>query len=429
MRDKPLVMDPHDIYVNPYPIYRQLRQSGGIHFNPQLGPSGSWLISRYHDVAVSFKNSNFSAGRSHLLFDRLPGPVRGSLSKAEEVYRSWAVFSDPPAHASLRRIITLPFTEARLTQLAPAIEEKINLLLTQVANESTVDLVRFSAQVPMQVMCLVLGVPEQDCNQLGVWISGLREFLWENTGIPPAIAMTAQDMLLSLHGYFAQMIRKSRYEPGTGIALMVEAIRDAFPLDEREKMLTETLPSQCCALLVAGHQTTSDLLSNGIHAFLRHPEQLRLILEKPELAMNAAREAARYDTPVHADARIVTVKCEFLGSTLEPGQMVTNLIASANHDEEKFLEPEVFNIAREKPAKALTFGTSRHYCVGEGLSLLELTIVFRNLFRRFPCIRLLRQDIEYKRNLRLRGVVALPVILDGPQVGSASITQEGERVE
>jgi pimeloyl-[acyl-carrier protein] synthase len=274
-----------------------------------------------------------------------------------------------------------------------------------------IDLVHFAGLVPMHVMSLILGIPEQDCSQLAAWASELREFIWGHSASPLEIAMKTQDVLLSLHAYFKEIVRHSAAINGTGIAMMVEAVNTGITGDRRQEALRQTLPSQCCALLVAGYYTTADLLSNGIYALLRHPEQLRLIIENAELSREAAREASRYDSPVHTDGRIVTQKCELLGRTLEPGQMVVNLIASANHDEEKFPEPDIFNIYRAMPQKALTFGTSRHHCVGERLALMELALVFRNLVPKFPRIRLLQHNIEYKRDLRLRGVKTLPVIL------------------
>jgi cytochrome P450 len=191
---------------------------------------------------------------------------------------------------------------------------------------------------------------------------------------------------------------------------MIEAI-EAASLESTKKQhaLLEILPSQCCALMYAGHQTTSDLLSNGMYAFLRNPNQFELLAKNPQLASRAAAEIARYDSPVHTDGRVVTRSCDFLGHTFEPGHMITLLVASANHDEEKFTQPDIFDISRQTPYRSLTFGNGPHRCVGEQFALFEVSTVFQRLSSEFPKMKLIRQDVEYKLSLKQRGVKSLPV--------------------
>jgi cytochrome P450 len=400
-----------DFYRDPYATYRKLRAAGALHFSNAFGGAGTWLVPRYDGAAKVFNEAGLTAVRSHRFFDQYSADVKAELRQFAQVFRQWVVFLDPPDHGLWRKVMMAGFVAGRIKGMRADIEATVDQLLDKAEDGNGFDFIRdFSYLLPILVIASIMGVDTRDNPRFIAWADEIARF-FGNPGAPVEAARKAQSAVLSLYGYFKQVVEQRLAQPcDDAVSLMIRALEaSAMEPGERAACIRDVLPAQCAGLLFAGHETTSNLLGNGLHALFKHPDQLSAFVGRPELAAQVVREITRYDTSAQFSSRIVEAPFEFLSHQLLPGQMVIALTGSANRDEAVFADPDLFKIDRTGEALPLTFGNGRHYCLGSHLAMMEMEIAFDRLVRRFPRVAPATPDVEWTSNFNFRGIRAMPV--------------------
>lgn len=398
----------HGFTDDPYPAYARLREEDPVHW---VEPWQQWVVSRHADVLrilrdpMGFSSAGWEAG----FLRRFPTAVYERLPAIRAHFDTqFLSISDPPEHTRLRRPIVKALTPRVVETLRPRIEEIVDGLLDKVdATGGQIDYVRdFAYPLPATVIADILGIPAEDREQFMGWSADVMDFL--STGDPSLErAERAQVSMASMRDYARQLIADRREHPDEAlVSLLIAAIGLDEPFSEEELVVTTI------ALITAGHETTANLLSSGLLALLRHPDQLDRLRADPELTPTAVEEFLRFDAPLQRFRRVVVDDVEVGGRQLRAGQFVMAFGGSANHDPAVFSDPDVVDVGRD-PNPHLTFGQGIHFCVGAGVSRLEAKIVFDRLLRRYRDIRLAPDaTVRWRANIAFRGLATLPVELE-----------------
>ncbi|GIX46396.1 MAG: cytochrome P450 [Candidatus Tectimicrobiota bacterium] len=378
---------------DPYPHYARLRARDPVHWSALMN---AWVVSRYADVDAilrdhrRFANDPRKCTRSRLL--------RTPLEAGEPSM----LFLDPPDHTRLRSLVSKAFTPQAIAALEPRIRAIVNELLDGIADPAAFDLIEVLAYpLPVIVIAELLGVPPQDRAQFKRW-SDQRARILE----PVLTARERQEAMQAakeLDAYFLRILDARRREPRADlISALVAAEEQGDRLTQAELLVMLRL------LLVAGNETTTNLIGNGMLALLRHPDQLHLLRARPELLPSAVEELLRYDAPVQIDARTAVEDVDLHGRHIAKGQAVILLLGAANRDPEVFPHPDTLDIIRQQ-ASHIAFGRGIHHCLGAPLARLEARIAFEALLQRFADLRLLSEEPPWRDNVVLRGLRALPL--------------------
>lgn len=402
-----------NFFRNPYPVYQKLRDAAPIHFSDKFGWDGAWLVTRHDGVARVYNDPNLSAVRGHRFFDQYSPEVKEQLRDFARMFEQWVVFLDPPEHGLWRKAMMAGFTATRVKQMEPLIVESIDGLLDSLEDKETPEFIHdFCFPLPATVVGTLMGIRSQDNEGFILSVNDIAAF-FGNPGASVEAGRKAQVGMFTLRKYFQELIAERVESPRDDvISLMIDVLRASEQSRaECDRMIEEELPTQCTGLIFAGLETTGNLIGNGLYALFNQPDQLDLLIRNPAVAAGVARETARYDTPGQFSTRIAAHQCEFLGQTLQGGQLVIGLVGSANRDERVFADPNVFKIERSDGGNMLAFGNGRHYCLGSHLAIFETALAFERLIRRYPKIRPAAQSVEWTHNVNLRGLRALPVHL------------------
>lgn len=372
--------------ADPYSHYKALRESMPVHYNEARG---SWILTRYEDmVAVLRDEERFSAERAGpQMEDGVPRSMLGS---------------DPPDHTRLRTLVNKAFTPRTVRRLTGRIQELVDGLLDDVASRGEMEAITdFAYPLPITVIAEMLGVPTADrdffrdaSQKIAVALGPIEDM---------RVAMNALEGRNELVRYFNELIPKRKTDPRddliTGL-LEAEESGDALTHGELLAMLL--------LLLVAGHETTVNLIGNGLLALLRNRDQLERLRTEEGIGRQAVEELLRYDSPVQMTGRIAKADVEIGGKQIRAGQGVTTILASANRDPEVFADPDTLDLTRE-PCNHLSFSAGIHFCLGAQLARLEGQIALATLVRRFPDIELTTDDLRWRPAPILRGLESLPV--------------------
>ncbi len=314
------------------------------------------------------------------------------------------LYASPPEHTRLRRLVAKAFTRGRVDGLAPRIEETTHRLLDEVAGADVVDLIPALAYpLPITVISFLLGIPRDAQADFRAWTAPL---------IAPEVAGydTYAASARTLLTFLRQLIAVKRREPGEDLLSDLVAVRDG-----EERLTEDELTSMLLLLVVAGHDTTVNLIANGVLALLRHEDQRALLAADPDRLANAIEELLRYDAPVHntVPAR-ATEPVEVAGTTIEPGDVVVFSLLAANRDPDQFGEPGQLDLSRDCGTHT-AFGHGIHYCLGAPLARLEARIALGALLDRFPRLSLAvpADTLTRKPSMTMNGLTALPVRLRG----------------
>jgi pimeloyl-[acyl-carrier protein] synthase len=381
------------MYLDPYPTYAVLRAKDPVHWSIL---AHAWVLSRYEDVdAVLRDHRRFSNDARNR---QMPKGLRASTAFP----RRSMFFLDPPDHTRLRALVNKAFTPSAIQALTPDIQRIMETLLDRIDDPTSFDVMESIAQ-PLSVLALarLLGVPAEDRARLAGWSHRIARTLEPATSA--ADDQDAVQTAYALDDYFRGIIEEQRAAPQPGlISALIAGENSGDTPNPNEFFMMLRL------LLVAGQETTIDLIGNGLLALLRHPQQMHLLREEPGLMESAVEEFLRYDSPVQVDARAALEDMEIHGRRIKKGQGVMPLIGSANRDADVFSRPDQLDITR-KQAGNISFGRGIHYCLGAPLARLEARIAFEALLRRFSELRLATEHPPFKNNLALRGLKALPV--------------------
>jgi len=390
--------------ANPYPVYAQLRKSAPVHRMNAIFGRPAYVITRYEDVVSALKDPRFSN-------DYRLNPAGGDLSSSWWMPRVFTILqegmltNDDPIHQRQRNLVHLAFTPKRIEKITTRIEEVTQSLLDKAEKKNTIDLIQdFALPLPLTIISDLMGVPEKDRHG---FYQAVNPFLESITGNP--LRMLAQIPNANrLMRFFERMIALRRADPQDDlITALVQAEQAGDRLSQDE------LLSMIFLLLLAGHETTVNLIGNGTLALLEFPEQRHLLHQQPELIDRAVEELLRYANPVeHGTNRFLTEEVALHGVTMPKQSAVLLMLASANRDDAAFEQADQL-ILQRSPNRHISFGLGIHYCLGAPLARLEGKLALSALVQRFPNIALtIRPDqVPWRTAVAVRGVKSLPVRL------------------
>jgi cytochrome P450 len=368
-----------EFLANPYPYYELLRESDPVHFDETRG---TWMLTRHHDIAALLHDD-----------DRF---------SAEQGAATSMLVTDPPDHTRLRMLVSKAFTPRTLHQLTPRIHEIVDGLLDAVAGRGQMEAIsEFAYPLPITVIAEMLGVePERrdffrDASQkIAVALGPIADL---------SVALRAAEGRNELLVYLEGLVVQRRASPQDDlISAMIQA-------EDRGDFLSHgELLAMLLLLLVGGHETTVNLMGNGLLALLRNPDQFEFLRTEEGIEKRAVEELLRYDAPVQYSGRVAKEDIEIGGKQIRAGQGVRMIVAAANRDPEVFDAPDTLDLTRD-PNPDLAFGAGIHFCLGAQLARLEGQIALSTIVRRFPRLRLTGGDLRWRPAPVLRGLEALPV--------------------
>lgn len=404
--------DDGSYFSNPFPVFAKLRQTDPVFFSPTLG---GWVITRFNDVSDILHNHEdySSKGRVLHLINKLEPVVRENLPLLQMHFATGLAHSDAPEHKRLRGLLAKAFTPKVSEAMRPIAHDVVERQLSNLRTSS--DLIRdIFTPVPALVVGRLLGSSEDDIPDLIRW-AGAINGLYEKGGlINPDKAIYAEKMLgeirefvTRLAGQRRELRKKGMLNPSQDVlAGLVSAESEGDSLSESE------LVSTVVTLFVAGHETTTHLLGNGMLALLSSDTELEKIQSNFELIPKAVDEMARFDGSVPRSWRITKRQMEISGVQIPQGELVLPILSSANRDENEFEDPDTFNISRDT-RKHLAFGRGVHVCLGAPLARIEGQEIIKQLLSKFPNIKLnaTPETLIWRRDVALRGLESLPVTL------------------
>jgi cytochrome P450 PksS len=389
--------------IDPVPLYRELRSEEPIHWSE---PLQAWLITRYEDVSACFRDPRLSANRTELFAQhQLGGLGPERVQDYLRVSGQSMLMQDGANHTRLRRQSNQGFTPQALENWRPLIHRTVESLLDRVQAQGHMDVATdLSGPLPSRVMAELFAIPAEDRERFQAWAHPMATFFGAAIGDVQAAALAANAAAREFTQYLSHLIEVRRRAPGQDLLSLI------LHAQEEGRMSVDELVATVVLILVAGHVTTIDQLSNGVNDLLRHPDQLERLRTHPGLLKSAVEEMLRFHPAVPFMHRIVAEDLELRGRTLRRGQLVFLGLAAANRDPAVFPDPDRFDVAREpNPHRAFAFGP--HMCLGAGLARRELEIATEALLRRMPGLRL---DPERAPRLKcnsllFRGFDSLPV--------------------
>ena len=387
-------MDP-EFLADPYPTYHRLRDEDPVHHSPL----DFWVLTRYEDVAAVLRDPRF-------IKEPLVSMVAARFGVAVPPGVGLSMLDrDPPDHTRLRSLVSKAFTPRVVEGLRPRIQKMVDDLITRAEAVGTMDLIEeFAYPIPVNVICEMLGVPIEDHDRFKGWSLDIARGL-DSIWLPPQSEIPKRSGAArhALGHYVRGLIAERRASPREDLLSALIAAEEAG-----DKLSENELVATCILLLIAGHETTVNLIGNGTLALLRHPEELRRLRQTPGLITSAVEELLRYDGPVQRTARIPSTDVTIGGRTIAKGEMVMPFIGAADRDPAQFPDPDRLDLARADN-RHIAFGWGIHFCLGAPLARVEGQIAIDTLVRRLPKLELDVDKPEYRQSLTLRGLKTLPV--------------------
>ncbi len=384
---------PIERQLDPFPFYKNMRESSPVYFDRERW---SWNVFKYDDVQQALSDwKNFSSqfGGQQQNTDDPSYPFAASM-----------ISSDPPRHRKLRNLVTQAFTPRAVDALAPRIQSLVDGYLDRIMGQGRMDVISdLGYPLPVTVIAEMLGIPSEDREQFKKWSDSVVAIgnFGENMDLGE---FTHDSAVMQMSAYFMHIIQMRKAEPGDDL------ISGLLAADiEGERLSLVELLGFCVLLLVAGNETTTNLIGNALLAFTEHPEAWEQLRGDRDLLMNAIEEVLRYRSPVQAMFRRVASPVTLHGQTIPANSPAIAWIGSANHDEEQFPEPQRFDITRS-PNRHLAFGHGIHYCLGAPLARLEAKIALGAMVERFATVsRVPGVQLERLPSLIVYGVRSLPI--------------------
>jgi pimeloyl-[acyl-carrier protein] synthase len=390
------MLDSH-VLAHPHVLYRALREYDPVHWDPYMH---AWVVTSYPEVVTVLMN--YSA-------DRTPPPAyldRLGLSFMKpfaELMLKQMMFMDGAMHARLRGICSAAFTPRRIEELRNVIEGIANELIDKVIARGRMDMIAdFANQLPAIVTAKLLGVPVKDHRQLHAWVLDLAEVLGNFQHHPDRVSEIVQS-LKDLKSYVAERMEEQRKAPTNGViySLMTAEV-DGNRLSD-EEVIANTIIT-----LIGGHETTTNLIASGFLTLLRNPASFEQFRQHPEIACSAVEELLRFESPVQHTARIAPADMQLGDKRISKGSRVVAVLAAANRDPGRFPDPEQLDLLRSDN-RHLAFGWAAHFCFGAPLARMEGQIAFNTLLRRLSRPALVGDQLEWRENAGLRGLIQLNI--------------------
>lgn len=399
-------------FSNPFPLFSQLRMKAPVFYSQTLG---GWIVTRYKDVSEILHNhENYSSkGRVLHLIDQLDSETNSQLTLLRMHFSTGLAHSDAPEHKRLRGLLAQAFTPKITEKMRPIAQSVVTSKVSALKQSS--DLIEeLFTPVPALVVGRLLGSQESDIPDLIRWAHAINGLYEKGGRISGDKALLAEKALEEMRIFVAELANIRRSKKASGILDPSEDILSALVSaeDGGDSLSESELLSTAVTLFVAGHETTTHLLGNGFLAALTNPASMAEMRENPDLIRSAVDEMARFDGSVPRSWRITKREMEIAGMRIPAGELVLPILSSANRDGDFFENPDRFDIHRDS-RKHLAFGKGVHVCLGAPLARLEGEEILRALFEKFSSISLAAkyEDLEWRRDIALRGLTALPVEL------------------
>ncbi len=378
---------------DPYPFYKMLYGQPPMVLELELTTA---LLARYADVVAALRDPHTFSSE----------PIR-QISQAH-IFGGvpTLILSDPPMHTRLRRLVNQAFAPRRIREMEPRIRQITDDLLSKVELAGSFEAMKDLAEpLPTMVIAEVLGIPSADYQMFKEWSDALLEV----SNVPPGAPAPPgfEEALEAERAYFKQRYEELRRHPGSDLmSMLIQAQEnDALTFDEVAGFFN--------LLLLAGNETTTNLIGNGLYALIRHPEQVEALRRDPALMAGAIEEMLRWDCPIQATGRNVARDCEFAGVRMRKGTVVVVLNGAANRDPAQFPDADQFDITRD-PNDHVAFGEGIHFCLGAALARLEGSIAISSVLSRFPRLRSAdgQEAPQHKKSFHVRGLISLPLSID-----------------
>ena len=394
-----------EILQDPYPAYARLHEEGPLHYLDVDGKWALWSIVSHAECSSAAKDPRLSAKRSQQMILSLPFSSQSDFSELARMLGLWLIFMDPPEHTRLRKLLNKGFSPAAIEGLRSQVEAIVDEMLKPLQHGAEVDLMReFANPMPVRIILEMLGIPQELRDIFVNWSRAIAVF----RGSPErtvAQARDAQDALIALTDFFRKTVAERRRNKGNDLISLLIDIEE-----EGEVLTEEELYAQCIALLFAGHETTRNLIGNGMYTLLRHPQETAELREKPEIIRTAVEEILRYESPVQLTARVLKEDVEICGQHIPRKWSVLCMLGAANRDPKRFRDPNQLDLKRLNN-QHLAFSAGPHACIGGQLARLEGQVALLNLVQRFPEMKLAGPRPEWAPTFGFRGLKSLPVIL------------------
>ena len=394
-----------DFLTDPYPIFRRFRAESPVHW---VGAWGCWLLTRADDIEATIRDTErfSSADRVTRVIERTPGWETG-LAALHENFAVGMAQTDPPDHTRVRGLVSAAFTPRRVEALRLRIQELVDGYLDERAADGRIELLAdLAGPLPAVVIAEMAGFPVEDRERFRQWTYRINSFFFQSGTVDGTAAASADAAIREARAWIHDLLAERRARPRDDLlSALVGAER------ESDRLTDAQLLSTAITLFLGGHDTTTQLIALGMSALVRHPDQLALVRERPDLVGAAVDEMLRFDAPFQMNLRYVRESVAIGGRTLQAGDLVRQALGSANRDPARFDDPDVFRIDRP-PSRHYSFGLGPHFCLGAPLARLQAQVAVETLVRRLPGLRLdpdadpmpdVRPDITSRglRSLRL----------------------------
>ncbi|MGM7722718.1 cytochrome P450 [Metabacillus sp. Hm71] len=386
-----------EFFCNPYPFYDKLRSEHPICRGSLLKYPG-WYVTGYDEVQAILKDPRFK--------NRIPLPhTTRNYEQLKNIQNNMVLFKNQPDHMRLRMLISKGFTSKAVEYYRPYIREAVHDLLNCIRKKKRIDIVsEYAFPLASLIIANILGVPADERHRFRDMAACLIQTI--DFTRSKKVLQNGNDSMIEAAAYFNELIEMRALNPKDDlISLLSKEATDG------EKLTSEELLSTCILLVIAGHETTVNLISNSILILLQHPEQLIKLKEKPELIKVAVEEFLRYESPTQLTARIASEDIELGQTTIKKGEHVYLFLGAANRDPKTFIDAHMLDITR-KPNPHLAFGYGPHFCLGASLARIEAQIAIQVLVQQLPNIRLAADDLQWRKLIAFRSLTELPVAFD-----------------
>jgi hypothetical protein len=382
-----------------------MHAEGPLHFLDVGGKWAVWSIFSHAECSSIAKDPRLSAKRAQQQILLLPVDRQAEFSELARMLGLWLIFMDPPEHTRLRKLLNKGFSPTAIEGLRPQVENIVNRMLEPLQRGSEVDLMReFANPMPVRIILEMLGISQDMHDAFVDWSRAIALF----RGSPDRtveLAQASQDALIQLTDYFRKTVAERRRNKGSDlISLLIDIEEDGEALTEEE------LYAQCIALLFAGHETTRNLIGNGMYTLLKHPEETLELRENPAIIRSAVEELLRYESPVQFTARVLKEDIEVCGQHIPKRWSILCMLGAANRDPKQFKDPDQLDLKRLNN-QHLAFSAGPHFCIGSQLARLEGQVAINALVQRFPNMKLSGPRPEWAPTFGFRGLKSLSVTL------------------
>jgi cytochrome P450 len=384
-----------DFWRDPYPTLAAMRADDPVR-EVVTSDGPVWLVTRYDDVRAALADPRLSKDWRFTL-----PPEERAAAPGNDI--PMMILLDPPRHTRLRKLVSRSFTVRRIAALRPRVEEIAAELLDALPEDEPFDLMaHYAFRLPVQVICELLGVPAADRDRFGAWSGAMID------QVSPEEAGQASGQM---YGYLAELITRKRAEPDDALLSALAQVADGESDRDGDQLSENELVAMAMLLLVAGHETTTNLVGNAVLGLLTRPDQLALMRSRPELMPRAVEEFLRWDSPIwNAPLRVAAEDVELSGVTIPARALVQLTLGAANRDDARFPDASELRVDRDA-AGHVAFGHGIHFCLGAPLARIEGEVALTALLDRFPRLELAVDpaDLVYRRSTLVRGLTALPV--------------------